>query len=721
MAKDRDDELNKGPSSGEETFSLEEIMAEFGAGRGKRPVGDDTIPFPTVPSAASPAPTGRRPGKVVSFPGAPAPAPAPPEEKVVKFPAAAPPPEEPAGAEAPPGAEVPAPASDNPIAEGLNRLMQKADDYAGHMFEEEGAEQDEAVRRAERYIPGTDEEAPEQARRERRKRRAPPPAPDLPPADLARRYHKGLKSLRVRSVLAFLLCLPMLYLTLAPLFPLPLPAPLTPRLQTLALAGLLVLVLLLGVDVLARGLFRLFRLELGMDTLLVFSCAATLADALTLPQLDPRDGQLPYCAAAALAVAFLLRGTWLKRRGQRLACRTAASASEPYLVTLDEGKWNGRETYSKWSGAPIGFGRQMQAADGAERIFHRFCPLLFVACLVLSLVASVGMGAPERLLWCLSATLASASSFSGALCFGTPWHKLSRRLSKSGAAIAGWDAVTSTGAGSGILLTDADLFPPGCVSLNGIKVFGDFSVDKVVSATATLIRDSGSGLDKIFHDLLRSQGCVYRRAQDLCCYEGGAGALIRGEQVLVGSSAFMHLMDVELPQGLNVKNAVFCALDGELAGIFALNYSLHGLIEPSLNALIRNRITPVLATRDFNLIPAMLRQRFKLPVEKMEFPAVERRRELSGAEQSHSDILTAVLCREGLGPYSEAVVGAARLRRAVRCSAVLACVGAAVGVLLAFYLTSVGAYSSLSPSNLLVFLFMWLVPTPLISGWVDRY
>lgn len=119
----------------------------------------------------------------------------------------------------------------------------------------------------------------------------------------------------------------------------------------------------------------------------------------------------------------------------------------------------------------------------------------------------------------------------------------------------------------------------------------------------------------------------------------------------------------------------------------------------------------MLATRDFNLIPAMLRQRFKLPVEKMEFPAVERRRELSGAEQSHSDILTAVLCREGLGPYSEAVVGAARLRRAVRCSAVLACVGAAVGVLLAFYLTSVGAYSSLSPSNLLVFLFMWLVPT----------
>ena len=223
-------------------------------------------------------------------------------------------------------------------------------------------------------------------------------------------------------------------------------------------------------------------------------------------------------------------------RNIRTACRTAALASEPYLVTLDEGKWNGRDTYTKWSGSPIGFGRQIQADDGAQRIFRVVCPILFIACLLFSVMSSVGRERPQDILWCLSATLAAASSFSGALCFGTPWHKLSRRLSKSGAAIAGWDAVTSTGAGSGILLTDADLFPPGCVSLNGIKVFGDFSVDKVVSATATLIRDSGSGLDKIFHDLLRSQGCVYRRAQDLCCYEGGAGALIRGEQVLVARS-----------------------------------------------------------------------------------------------------------------------------------------------------------------------------------------
>ncbi len=719
MPKDRDDKHNSGTSGGEE-FSLEEILAEFG-GAPRRSGGkdkEDTIPFPIVPKSPgshSARPTGG--SRVVDFPSGrsqrsagrrppperrPAPPPPPPsepeEEKVVDF----------------PGEE--GPADDNPIAEGLNRLVRKADDYAGHMFEEEGKEHEASVRRAEAYIPGTDEEEPA-PRRERRPRRQPPPAPDLPAGDLARRYGKGLKSLGVRAVLALLLFLPALYLSLDVL---PYPEVLTPQLRIWILAGAQGLAMALGADVLARGLFCLFRLEFGMDTMLAFACVAVLADALTMTALDARAGQMPYCAAMVLGVALLLRGTARKRRGNRLACRTAASASQPYLVTLDEGKWNGRDTYTKWSGQPIGFGRQMQASDGAERIFRRVCPLLFIGCLALSAVASVGQGAPERLLWCLAATLTASASLSGALCFSLPWLTLCRRLSQSGAAIAGWDGVTATG-GSGILLTDTDFFPPGCVALNGIKVFGDFPVDKVVACTASLIKESGSGLDKIFHDLLRSQGCVYRRVSQFYCYEGGLSAVIREEQVLVGSSAFMHLMEIPLPPGLNVKNAVFCAIDGELAGIFALHYSLHGTLEPSLNSLIRNRITPVMATRDFNLIPAMLRQRFKLPVDKMEFPAAERRLELSDPDQSHSDILTAVLCREGVAPYSEAVVGAARLRRAVRMAAVLSCLGAAAGLLLAFYLTYMGAYASLSASNLLVFLLMWLVPTPLIAGMVNKY
>lgn len=625
--------------------------------------------------------------------------------------------------------EFPGAQPDNPVAAGIDKLRRRADDFAEHMFEEAGTEAAKSVRRAERLIPGVDEEEPAPPPvRERKPRKVLPPPPDTPPADLAKRYGKGLKGLRLRTTLVFLLLLPLLALTLADLSALPLPAEVMKLLGDKALVcylmgGLQSLAMLLGLDAILEGLTRPFRRQTGMDTLMALAMIAALADALTLPTLTGGSfHRQPFCAVAVLGLWCLMAGRLQKRRGQRLACRTAASASEPYLVTRDEGKWNGRDTYAKWSGPVTGFGSQIQAEDGAEAIYRVTVPLLTVAAILLSLVSSVGHDRPRDILWCLAATLLSAASLSAAWCFGLPWRRLSARLAKSGAALAGWQGVTNTTGSSNLLLTDIDLFPVGSVSLNGVKIFGDFPTDMVIADTATVIRDGGSALDKVFHDLLRSQGTVYRRGEKLTAYEGGGlSEIIRGNQVLVGSASFMVLMDVALPSGLNVKNAVFCAIDGDLAGIFALNYHLPGTVPAAIDSLIRNRITPVLATRDFNIIPAMLRQRFKLPAEKLEFPSVERRRELSDPDQDHSDTLAAVLCREGLGPYAEAVVGGRRLRSAVRLSAGLACVGSAIGILLAFYLTFIGAYASLTPANLMVFLLMWLVPTPLIAGWVDRY
>lgn len=48
----------------------------------------------------------------------------------------------------------------------------------------------------------------------------------------------------------------------------------------------------------------------------------------------------------------------------------------------------------------------------------------------------------------------------------------------------------------------------------------DYPAERVVAYTATLIRDSGSGLAKLFHDQLRSMGGLLRRAGELTCHEG---------------------------------------------------------------------------------------------------------------------------------------------------------------------------------------------------------
>ena len=740
---DRDKKLNKGElidiksligDADGGDFTLDDILAEYGRSARPPEPGGSSGPeerFNTIDlsklsrSKPAQAPKGapRPPGRVVAFPGMQsAPAPEEPEAPPPREPD--PPEEAPQEAQAPPSNVTPLPKRRSGLSALIHNLNRKADDYADHMFEEDESIDKEEVRRLERLIPGTDEEVVDEGARQWRKpKRQEPPPPDIPPYDLAKRYGKGLKWMRTRTLLVFLLALASLIQTLAPRAGLVWSAPLDqPAVQCALSAALMGVGMLLALDVLLTGLVRACFLKFGMDTLSALACGFTLLDGVQLMLAEEEPQRLPYTLVCLTGLFFLLHGAYHKRCALRLSCRTAASAASPYRITLDEGKWNDQDTYAKWSGDQEGFGSQIQADDGVQQIFRRFCPLLFLGDAAFALMASTGGGRPERLVWALSALFTATAAFGASLAYGRAVHKTARRLAPSGAALAGWPGIAASRRGSCVLITDGDLFPPGYVELNGFKVMADYPSERVVAYTATLIRDSGSGLATLFHNQLRSMGGLMRNADNLQCHEGGGlSANIRGDQVLVGSAAFMKLMEVRLPQGLNVKNAVFCAIDGRLAGIFALSYTLPDTVFPALESLFSERVEPVLATRDFNLIPAMLQQRFKLAAEKMAFPSVERRRELSDPGQEHNGVLTALLCREGLLPFAEAITASKRLRWAARLGAGLCCAASLLGMALAAYLTSVGAYTSLSPLNLLIYMLLWLAPVWFLSGWVHRF
>lgn len=673
-------------------YSLDDILAEFGTGKYKKP-----------------------PSKVVEFPQREEPF---DEEPPVIVP---PPKKESPAAEEPVDEIVPETAG-RKLAARLSTLLRRADHYADHMYDQ--AEPDEATRKAEKYIPGTDkEELPEEAPRPRRKVRPPVEVPpDTAPADLAAEYRKGLKGKKACIALSFAAGLLSVFVSLDLPFlnwelvnqQLPLP-----NLRLMLLALLLLVGGLLAVELIVRGVVQLFRLRPGAETLIALGWLFTLADAVVLLFTGYRQG-LPCCAVTGLGLAFSLWGDCQHRRGDHLSAKTAAQARTPYTVTLDENKWSGRPAYSKWSGSTVGFGSQLQMEDGVQRTYRIAAPLLLLGCLLAAVMSAAGQGAPLRFLWAASACFTAVSSWTALLAYGLPYRKLAVRLSRQGAAVAGWPGVSRCRSG-GILMTDGDLFPPGSVQVTQVQIFGGVSTEKAVAYTATVLRAAGCGLARPFHDLLRAQGAFYREVSGLVPHEGGFSGIIRNQEVLVGTAAFMHMMDISLPQGLKIKNAVFCSISGQLAGLFPLQYAMSPAVNPALSALMQEEVSPILVTRDFNLIPALLEQKFKLPVDRMEFPPVERRMELSHPEQEHDATPVAVLCREGLSVYSDAVVGGRRLRTATRRSLAFALAGAVIGLCLTFYLTYVGAFASLTPVNFLIFMAAWLVPELLIANWVNQY
>lgn len=683
MADKRNGKSNQTPG-GKQDFSVEEILTEFSSSRNS--------------------------GRIVQFPAPPR-RPDPEDAREDRDPEDS-------------GQIIDLPSSGNipfEVTQRIKGLFRRAENYADQMYAH--AEPTPEERRAERYLPGTDKEDTDATPHRRPKRLIPaaPPPEDVPAAKLAARYSKALKGTGARLWLAFLLSAACLWLGLElPLPSLPgLPVSLY-QLRLLACAALLGLTCLLCGDVVWTGLKTLFTAKPGAEALCALSALLTLADALTMPVLGTREDTLPCAAPACFVLAFALLGRRQRLQADRISCRTAAQARQPYLVTRDEAKWSGRPAYSKWSGAQWGFGSQVQMADGVALLYRIVSPLLLLACILCAVMASYVRQKPEQFLWSVSSAFTAAASCSALLCFHLPYYSLAKRLSQLGAALAGWRGVERCGTGS-LILTDADLFPPGTVKLNGIKIFGDFPTEKVVGYASSLIRGTGSSLEKPFSDLMKAQNALYRPVRAIRFFEGGMSGAIREQEVLLGTASFMKLMNIALPQGLNVKSAVFCAVDGELAGIFALRYTLHSSVIPCISTLTKNKLSPLLATRDPSLIPSLLEEKFRLPVDKMEFPSVDRRLELSAENQEHDDAIVAVLCREGLGPYCDAVVGACRLRTASLISAAFSVTGSVVGLLLTFYLTSVDAYHSLTPAALLVFLLAWLVPVLVMSDWAGRY
>lgn len=192
-----------------------------------------------------------------------------------------------------------------------------------------------------------------------------------------------------------------------------------------------------------------------------------------------------------------------------------------------------------------------------------------------------------------------------------------------------------------------------------------------------------------------------------------------GESVLLGTASFMRKMEVRLPGGINLRTGIFLAMDRQLAAVFAVKYQPSENVDFALRMMRRSRITPILASRDPNITPALLKRKFHKGV-KVEFPSLTDRVAFSEAELDRG-MPRALLFREGLLPYAEAVVGSRRLCKAVRRATALSVLGSVAGTLLSFYMVFQGAYNLLTPLALLVFLLLWALPVLLLADWAGRY
>lgn len=530
---------------------------------------------------------------------------------------------------------------------------------------------------------------------------------ELAPERAVRFYENYLPSLKFRMRLSFLFALILVYIAYGlPTFS----VMQSSKVSSATCLVLMLCVMLCGIDILTAGILSLVRRRPHANSLVALSCVFTVIDAL-ITAIAGSDAGLPFCAAAALTMAFSLLGSVLNARADRIVFKTAASSRDPYILSAESSVTGEGITLLKAKRVLNDFVRRTEEAGPDETAYGAMSPWLIGASLLLSLIVCIAGKCFGSFFRVLSGIFVTAAPITVLLAYPLPFFISSKRLLKNRSAIAGWSGLYDIGKSRTVIITDRDLFPEGTVTIEKVRVLDGVNSSKVISYAGSIIAASGCAMVSAFSELMSKGGGSLQRVDEFSCHEsGGLIAIINGEEVKCGSAGFMQLMGIRLPEGIAPKYSVFVAVSGVVSGIFEMKYTPAKAVREALISLLRSNRDPVFAIRDFNINPRMLSLKFDIPTDGFDFPSFAERYEISSAEPSDSAKPAAIMYRDGLDSLTELADHGRRLFTVIRLNVLFSVLCTVIGMAMMFLAFIGGDIAFAGVRTVLNYMLLWLLP-----------
>jgi len=471
---------------------------------------------------------------------------------------------------------------------------------------------------------------------------------------------------------------------------------------------------LLGCHQMLDGLGDLFRGRFTINTMLFITFFACCADAVfCLSEL-----RIPCCAAFSLEITMALWARYQRHMTEMEQMDTLRKAVRLHALVKVPNYYDGRAGILRREGEVEDFMDHYAAPSGPEKLQGVYCLIGFFLSIAIAVFAYLNHGISLAFqIFSTSLLVAVPASFFIALT--RPAALLERRLHMVGSVLCGWQGVKKLSGKSAFPLTDEDLFPAGTTKLNGVKFYGDRTSDEVVSWATSLICAAGGSLEPVFRQMLDSRDGKLLPVANFQSYgNGGIGGEIRGESVLLGTMDFLEDLGVEIPEGTMVNQAVYCAIDGQLSAVFAISYAKMRSCAAGIISLSSSRkVRPVLIGNDFMLTASLLRAKFKVNTRRIAFPSWEARDALAAIQPDENAPTLAIATREDLAAFAYAVSGARALRSASNLGMVIHLIGGVTGLLIMAALAYLGTTELLTPTHILLYQLVWMVPGLLITEW----
>ncbi len=254
------------------------------------------------------------------------------------------------------------------------------------------------------------------------------------------------------------------------------------------------------------------------------------------------------------------------------------------------------------------FRKYTYSADLADRFCHYAAPASCIFSLIMAVILAIfrkgGLGYAVGIF-----SMFSVASGCAAITFvvNLPLFIATRRLSKSGALLLGYQSVDDFYDTNSVMLDTISMFPPGSVRLQGVKMYSNIRTEETLLAGASLARYAGSSFQYIFREVLHGKEQMLFPVENYV-YEDGLGICgwIHNQRVLLGTRELMQNHHIE---GLPLKareaeltgqsrNALYLSISGNLSALFVIELQADESVKFWMHQAARRGISVILHTVD---------------------------------------------------------------------------------------------------------------------------
>lgn len=576
---------------------------------------------------------------------------------------------------------------------------------------------------AENEEPEPQEEEPPEPQPEQKKRKpkaAAGPAVQIPKnlnqeSKICRR--RAGKQARRASVIA-VLTLICIYISCAADFSLlPLPDAMNyvyhPANVLIVFLVLMGLSMLLAYDVVWDGIQAVLRLQPNLSTLVDLALVLNFAHCIT--RLVSEGEEIPYACIVMLVLFAQLRAQVSHSTILHYTYKVAGNAREPMGLFYHDGP------EPHLVKVPLENTDAFIAQTLKRGIRHKmesiFTILSVVIAVVLAVIVCVATGDLGRLIYVLAATVTGACQIALICAMVMARSYSARRMQRCGAAADDNLGVQYLAKAETVVLTDEDLFPASSIALERLELRSNLNDATALAYAAALMGETSLG-HMLAEEVRTRYGAPLVARHVVEDVNGGVSGQVGGIQVLLGDDRYMAehgIIAREIPE-----HALVLALDGDVAAVLVIDYQVPAALFNAMQELTERKIHIWLHTRNHQITPELVEQKYALKPGIVTVPDLETDRALRSPQYTAHDRLCGLLARDGLIPMSGCITSAREEARVSKLGVIIGVCAALLCMLLMAYLCYVFVPADAHPIRVLIYMILCFIPIFFLENGIGK-